>query len=42
MLTEILGTFPLCNEILFLYPKISICIISGFNDLIFERSPLHP
>lgn len=36
MLTEILRTLLLCNDMLFLYPKKSICIISGCNDH-FER-----
>ena len=36
MLTEILRTLPLCNQVLFLYPKKSICIISGCNDY-FEK-----
>jgi hypothetical protein len=38
MLTEIHRTFLLCNETLFLYPKRSICIISGCNDH-FESFP---
>lgn len=40
MLTEIFRTLPLCNEVMFLYPKRSICIISGSNDH-FGRFPLH-
>lgn len=40
MLAEILRTLPLCNQVLFLYPKKSICIISGCNDY-FEKVPLH-
>lgn len=40
MLTEILRTLPLCNQVLFLYSKKSICIISGCNAY-FEKSFLH-
>ena len=40
MLTEILRTLPLCNQVLFLYSKKSICIISGCNAY-FEKVSLH-